>query len=252
MSVPQRSAGYVRLFRFVGRIAAIALVWILVVGIATVCFFPPGLSIPAANSEDWSFIDNALVFGSSMTIAGTFATALAFAITGKTKRAIEVVLAVTLAVALLAAVVYTGLWFAPSLARSRIGPWELDRLRHTMRYWSASIVRYEMPLGAVVGLLLGTLAGALALLARRRPRVATGLILGLLFAGASEPVQRLAFGLVVFCGQVVRWYIVSPGMTDPFVPASGVTLGSIAGALIAIVAIWRQRARTSSGNIPIS
>ena len=73
MSVPQRFAGYLRLLRFVGRIAAIVLVWILVVGIATVCFFPPGLSIPASNSEDWAFIDNALVFGSSMTIAGTFA-----------------------------------------------------------------------------------------------------------------------------------------------------------------------------------
>ncbi len=51
-----------------------------------------------------------------MTIAGTFATALAFAIAGKTKCAIEVVFAVMLAAALLAAVVYTGLWFAPSLA----------------------------------------------------------------------------------------------------------------------------------------
>jgi hypothetical protein len=121
-----------------------------------------------------------------------------------------------------------------------------------MLQWSASIVRYEIPLGAVVGLLLGTLAGALALLARRRPRLAMGLILGLLFAGASEPVQGLAFGLVIFCGQVVRWCIVSPGMTSPFVPASGVTLGAITGALIAIVAIWRQRTRTSSGDISIS
>jgi hypothetical protein len=211
MSVPQRFAAYLRLFRFVGRIAAIVLVWILVVGIATVCFFPPGLSIPSSNSEDWAAIDNALVFGSSMTIAGTFATALAFAIGGKTKYAIEVVFAVTLTVALLAAVAYIGLWFAPWLARSRIGPWELERLRHTLLYWSASIVRYEIPLGAVVGLLLGTLAGALALLARRRP-----------------------------------------GMTYPFVPASGVTLGAIAGALIAIVAMWRQRARTSAADISSS
>ncbi len=115
-----------------------------------------------------------------------------------------------------------------------------------MLQWSASIVRYEIPLGAVVGLLLGLFAGALARLARR-PRVAMGLVLGLLFAGASEPVQRLAFGLVVFCGQVVRCCIESPGMTDQFVPASGATLGAIAGALVAIVAIWRQRARTSFG-----
>ena len=65
-------------------------------------------------------------------------------------------------------------------------------------------------------------------------------------------MQRLAFGLVVFWGQVVRWCIVSPGMTVPFVPVSGVTLGGMTGALIAIVVIGWQRARTSSGDISIS
>ncbi len=48
MSVPQRFAGHLRLFRLVGRIAAIALVWILVVGIATVCFFPLDYQFPPA------------------------------------------------------------------------------------------------------------------------------------------------------------------------------------------------------------
>ena len=115
-----------------------------------------------------------------------------------------------------------------------------------MLLWSASIGSYQFPLGAVVGLLPGAIAGRLAVLARRRPRVATGLILGLLFAFASEPVRRPAFGLVLFWGQVVRSWVASPGLTDSFVPASGATLGAMAGALGAAVAMRRERRRPSS------
>ena len=120
-----------------------------------------------------------------------------------------------------------------------------------MFHWSASIVRYEIPLGTVVGLLLGTLAGALALLARRRPRVAMGLILGLLFAARQNPCSDSPSASSSFVARSCA-VIVSPGMTYPFVPASGVTLGAITGALIAIVAMWWQRAWTSSGDISIS
>jgi hypothetical protein len=113
MTIPQQIAGRLRLFRLVGRSAAFALVWLLVVGIGTACFFPPGTSFPPRASEDWDSFNNALVFGSSMAIAGAVATALAFAVGGKTKWTLEVVFAVTLAVALLTAVVYICLWLAP-------------------------------------------------------------------------------------------------------------------------------------------
>ena len=66
-----------------------------------------------------------------------------------------------------------------------------------------------------------------------------GLVVGLLFGCALEPIQRFAFGIVLFWGQLVRWRIESPGMTDPFVPASGAIAGAIAGALIALVVLWR-------------
>ena len=69
--------------------------------------------------------------------------------------------------------------------------------------------------------------------------------LGLLLAGATEPVHQFAFGLVLSWGQVVRYKIESPGMTDPYVPASGATSGAIAGAIIAAVARRADRTRPS-------
>ena len=62
-------------------------------------------------------------------------------------------------------------------------------------------------------------------------------------------MQRVAFGLVLFWGQVVRWLIWSPGMTYEFVPASGATFGAIAGAIVAVVALRRERTRPSSQGI---
>jgi hypothetical protein len=175
-----------------------------------------------------------------------------FAIGGKTKWVFVVGFAVTLTVALLTAVAYTCLWLDPLIARSRMSQWQFLWLRHTMLDWSAEIVRHEVPLGAVVGLLLGALAGRLALLARRQPRIALGLMLGLVFASASEPVQRLGFGLVLFWGHLVRWLIWDPGMTDEFVPASGATFGAIAGAIVALIALRWERTRPSSEDISFS
>jgi hypothetical protein len=231
---------------------AVALVWLIAVGIGTACFFPPGTSFPPGNDSDWASLSNAHVFGSSMAMASAFASSLAFAMAGKPRRTVEVVFAVSLTVALLTAVAYTCLWLDPSLARSRIGHWELERLRQSMILWSASIVRYEIPLGAIVGLVGGALAGLLAILARRRPRLAMGLTLGLLLAGTSRPVQQFAFGLVLFCGQGVRFLIQSPGLTDPYVPASGATMGAIAGAIIAAVVIRSDRSRPASEEMPFS
>ena len=151
---------------------------------------PPWASFPPRASEDWASFHNALVFGSSAAVASAVAAALAFAVGGKTKWTYEVVFAVTLTVALLTAVAYTCLWLDPSLARSRMGYWEFVRLRDTLLRWSASIVRSEIPLGGVVGLLLGVLAGRSAVLARRHPRVAMGLMLGLLFAAHQNPCSE--------------------------------------------------------------
>jgi hypothetical protein len=249
MTAPQRIAGHLRLFRLAARSAAIALLSMLVVGIGTACFFPPGASFPPRASEDWDSFNNAIVFASSTAIAGAVATAFAFAIAGKRKWALEVVIAVIFAVAVLGVVVYTCFWRYPWLARSRMGQWEFVRLRDTSLRWFSTIARYQIPHSAVVGLVLGAVAGSLAILSRRQPRIAMGMTLGLLFAITLEPVQRVVFEIVVFWGYFVRWSIESPGMTVQFVPASGATFGAIAGALIAVAVLWRAQARPMSEDI---
>jgi hypothetical protein len=255
MADPSRVEDRPRPFRLLGRVAAIALSWLLTAGIGTACFFPPWATFPLGASDDWAPLDNALVFASSAAIVGAVAAVVALAVAGERKRALEVALAVSLAIALLAAVACTCLWLAPGIARGRMGFWEFERLRGTLLRWCSEIVRYQVPLGAVVGPLSGALAGLWAVLARHRPRLATGLALGLLFACAAGPVQQFAFGLVVSWGYFVRWRIWSPGMTDPFVPASGVSLGAIAGAILAAGATaapqhWRREHRSGRGRSP--
>lgn len=245
MTAPQRITRHLQLIRVVGRSVAIALIWLLVVGFGTAVFFPPGAPLPPRASEDWDSFNNALVFASSTAITSALATAFTFAIAGKRKWALEVVIAVTFTVAVLTTFAYTGLWLAPSLARSRLGYWEFVRLQDTTLRWSTAIVRHQIPLGAVVGMLAGAVAGNLAILSRRHPRIAMWLMLGLLCACVSELVQHLVFELVLFCCLFVRWWIWSPGVTVPYVPASGATFGAIAGAIIAAVAMWRQRAQPS-------
>jgi hypothetical protein len=249
MTTPEQTERRLPVFLLVVRSAAIAVTWLVIVVIATACFFPPWSSFPPWVSNDWDSFQNALAFGSSVATAGAVATALALGIGGKTMWAVEFVIAVASVVALLIAVGCTCLWFDPSIARNFMGHWELERLRATMGGWSEAVVRYEVPLSAVVGLMPGAIAGLVAVLARRRPRIAMALIIALLVAAAAEPVRQLAFGLVLFWGHVVRWNIWSPGMTDPHVPASGATLGAIVGAILAAAAMRLERTRPSASSL---
>jgi peptidoglycan/LPS O-acetylase OafA/YrhL len=92
----------------------------------------------------------------------------------------------------------------------------------------------------------------LAILAQKHPSFAMGMTLGLLLAGAIEPVQQFAFGLVLYWGQVVQYFIASPGITDPNLPASGATMGAIAGAIIAAIAMRRDGTQSPSENTSLS
>ncbi len=224
MTDPPPIARRWRRLRALRRAAALALAWLLVAAIGTASFAPRG----AFN--DWAALGNALAFGpsaiafgSSLAIAGAIAAVTSFAIAGRPRWAVEIAAAVGLAMVVLAAVATTCLWLAPGIARGRMGYWEFLDLRRTAFLWGALIVGYEVPLGAVLGLVAGSLSGLWAIQARRRPRVAMGLLLGLLFAGTFAPVQEFILGLVLFWGRVVRWWIWSPSMTDAFVPASGAT-----------------------------
>lgn len=233
-----------RFLRFLARITAIVFLGLLVVGMGTACFFPPGATFPPRSSDDWAVFNNAFIFASSMAIAGTIAVVVVFAIGGMRKWALEVASVVAILIAIFGAIVYTCLWLDLWLSRSRMGYSEFVHLRYTMLYLSEDIVGYNLPVGSLVGVLFGTIGGLLAVIARRRPRATIALVVGLLFAVAAAPVQRYAFDLVIVWGQIVRWFIDSPCLTDPFVPASGAISGAITGAIIAAGAVWKGRRQT--------
>ena len=83
MTTPERIEGLMGLIRVVARHVAIVLAWIVVVAIATACFFPRGrLSRHGFTMTGIRSITRA-VFGSSAAIAGAVATAVSLAIGGK-------------------------------------------------------------------------------------------------------------------------------------------------------------------------
>lgn len=250
MSGAQRPSGVPRLAGFLGRSLAITFVWLTTVSVATACLFPPPAAFPPVTDYDWDHLSNTLEFASSMAIAVTLAAATAFAVGGHRRLGLAVLGTGTLLLALIAAAAMTCFWLAPGIGRSWMGYWEFLRLQHTLTTLASACVRYDLPLGAVVGLVAGTVAGLLGIVARRSPGLALGLVAGLLLSGSIGPVQRLVFGSVIFVGHLVRWWITSPGMTDSVIPASGVVSGAIGGSLIAAAAMWRAWTRPAASGRP--
>lgn len=243
MSGAQRSNGVVGLS---GRFLAIALVWLAAVSIATACLFPPPAVFPPATYDDWAHFDNTLVFASSMAMALTFTAATAFAVGGNWRLGLGVLATATILLALAAVSALTSFWLAPGIGRSWMGYWEFLRVQHTLSTLASASARYDLPLGAVVGLAAGTLGGLLGGVARRSRGLAMALVVGLLLASSIGPVQRFAFGTVLHVGIVVRSRIMSPGMTDPVMPASGAVAGAFAGTLVAAAAMWRSWTRPAA------
>jgi hypothetical protein len=223
------------LLRASARLLAIVAVWLVVVGVATGCFFMP------RGSEAQPGFNDLTGFACSAAVAGAVSATVALGIGGKLRWAGQVVLAVSLTVAALAGLAYVSLWVSPWAVRSRINGTSFVQLRQLVPLWGAEVLRFTLPLGALGGGVFGTVAGLLTAVARRKPRLAMGLALGLLLACATSPVQSSGFDLMILWGQIVRYRIISWGLTDPLITATGAILGATAGALIASIAVCRSR-----------
>lgn len=215
------------------RLALLGLGWILAVGGLTIGFVPPGVV------DDWVSLDHALVFGASMLIGSLVSIATTFSLAGSAAPARRATVAGLLGIALLILTTFVVLWLDPRFIRGKMGYWEFVRVRSTMLLWGASTLRHELPEAALVGLLIGVLAGGLVRLARRRPRTVTAIVVCLIIAGATDQIRRRALQLVIWWGILVRWLIDSPGLADPYIPAAGASIGGFAGAILAAVLLWR-------------
>ena len=227
----------------VARLLAILSIWSVVVALGMGYFFAP------RGVEAQPTYYDLIGFGCAFAIAGTVAASVALAPGGKRKWGVEIVLAVALTMAATAVLAALALWVAPGPIRSRMDLWAFLRLRDDVLSWGEVIVKFLAPLGAGVGSVVGVIAGLLIVLARRRPRLATAISLGLLVTCASEPVQPILSGLVIYWGWVIRRLVGTWPMTDDQVWATATVLGAIAGAVVACLATHISR-RHRSRSVP--
>ena len=168
---------------------AIAASWLGLVAARDGRFFAP------RGAEAQPTMDDVIGFGCSMAIAGAAAAIAAFGIGGRRRWAIQLALSVLLLGAVAALLLLYFLWLDPTFARQRMDLWSFQRLQHVAPRWAEQLAGYHGPLGAAVGIALGTIAGLLIRFGRQRPRLATGTALAILFVFASDLGRQFALGL---------------------------------------------------------
>ena len=231
--------------RFLLRLLAIVLVWSVVVGLGTGFFFAP-----RGTEAQPSYYD-LIGFGCSLDLAGVVAAIVAVGLAGKRRWAVEIALAVALTAVAAVTLAYLALWVAPWTVRSRMDAWSFLRLREDVLRWGEAIAMFHAPMATGVGSVVGVIAGLLFLLARRWPRLATGIALGLLFAYASDPVRQFSFDLVIRWGWLIRAPSGTWPMTDDQIWATAAVFGAIAGAVVAGFGL-HMAGRPRSDHVPAS
>jgi hypothetical protein len=214
---------------------AIAASWLALVALATGAFFAP------RGAEAQPTLDDVVGFGVSMAIAGTAAAIAAFGIGGRRRWAIQVALTVLLVGAIVALLLLYFLWLDPTFARQRMDFGSFDRLRSSASHWAEQLPGYHGPLGAAVGVALGTIAGLLIRLGRKRPRLATGAALAILFALASGPGRQTVIDLMTWSGRVLRSLFVPWSISDDQISITAIIFGAVAGSVIAALAMSATR-----------
>jgi hypothetical protein len=225
-----------------GRVVALAAGWVVVVAIGAGAFFA------AVDSEPDFDPQAVLAFSSQLAIACAMATAAALGAGGKRALALEVALGAALAALAVSIVLHVFMWVSPWPVRSSMDYWHFLRLQRAVESSAERVIMFHAPVGVIAGVALGTVAGLLAVLARRRPRLATCLALGLLFASGAEAVQRSALLFVGILGwafglRTMSWELVNNRGT-----ATGAAFGAITGALIAGLCLRPTRAASRSSS----
>jgi hypothetical protein len=217
------------------RPPAIAATWLGLVTFATGCFFAP------RGAEAQPETDDVVGFGCSLAFAAAAAAIVALAIGGRRRWAIELAIGVAAVGGIVALLLIYFLWIDPTLARRHMNLWGLQRLQWSTRHWPEQLGGYQLPLGAGAGSVFGGAAGMLSVLSRRRPGLAGGMALALLFAIASTPGRQFALDRLAGWGLKLRYHLVPWSISDDEISNTAVLLGAIGGAVFAGVALHAAR-----------
>jgi hypothetical protein len=217
------------------RLLAMILAWSVAATLMMGYFFSP---IGAMAEPDFNELAD---FACAFTITGAVAASVTLMLEGKMSWAVEIALSVALTMAATAVLAYVALWAAPWTVRSRMDAWSFLRLQHQVLRCGKESVCFPMLLGVGVGAVVGAIMGKLTIIARRRPRLAGWLFLGLLVTCASGPVRPILFDLVFFWGLVVPRVLASEPMTQEHVWATAAIFGAVTGTLFGCLSIELAR-----------
>ncbi len=213
----------------VARLLAIIGVWSAVTALLMGYFFSP------FGAMDQPGFNDLVGFATAFTIAGAAAAAILLLFAGERKWAAEVASAVVATFATAALAAYVLFWADPWPARSWMDTWSFLRIQRDVADWGNVIVRFYAPLGLAAGAAVGTIAGTLTIVGRRRPRLARWAFVGLLVIGASEPVRSSIFDFVSHFLLFVDYQLFGSTwpMTFEHVWTTAAIFGAITGAFAA-------------------
>jgi hypothetical protein len=222
------------------RPPAMAAVWVTLVGLATGFYSAGGQAT----------LSDGIGFGCSLAIAMAAAVIATFGFGGRRRWAIELTLSVLLVSLILALLIGYFFWFDPTFARRKMNLWQFQGAQSHAANWAGQIARYHGPLGGMVGAALGTTTGLLTILARRKPGLAIGAALAILFAFASDFGRQFAIDKVTWLGWILRYYFVPHSYSDDEISTTAMIFGAIVGSVIAGVALHATGDRKRTAIMP--
>jgi hypothetical protein len=223
------------------RPLAILAAWTCLVVVATSVFFAP------RGREVQPTADDLVGFALAVGISAAVTAAVAFGVAGRWKWSFEVAVAVvppSLVVALLLTYFF---WVDIRFARLRLSAEDFQRYQWMTRNWAVQTAGYLIPLGSAVGIVLGSLTGLLARLARRKPRMAHTIALALPFALVSEAGRHSVGGALALAGLILRYYGLPWSISSDQIASTGMFFGAMVGAVVAGLSLHVGGQREKAG-----
>lgn len=235
--------------RWLARPLAIVSIWLIAAGFfGTAYVIGTGRRLPR-QMEVPNFIG-------AFAVSAIVSAVVALFLGGRRRWAVEAVLSISILIVTPIASAYAMFWLVPTFGQSLLGMMPRDFLsyRRDMQESAREIAGFAVPAGTVLGILVGTIAGLVLVLAGRWPRFVGGLVVGLLLACAIASVHINLFDVVIDLVVQTRLHGIDRAyhawlMTSEVASAIGATAGAVVGAVISCWAVRmgvRSR-RTATG-----
>jgi hypothetical protein len=220
--------------RMLVRPAAIVALWLIAIG-----FFGTAYQLAAGRRPR---LDDEVTFTAAFAVASAVSAAIALAVGGRRRWAIEAAIPMAILLAMPVAVACVLSWLAPVMGWPLMTVSGFPRYRGVITAAVWETAKLTFPSGVILGALTGAVAGVLLVLARRWPRLVGLLVVGLLLACVVNSIHIETFGratdfLVKARLSGVNRLVFSWHADFELSSALGATAGAVVGAIAASGAV---------------